>query len=208
MLLGLVLWCHILNVSAVSLGGRKEGRRLQERVDRVEEKAGALYAPQPWCPYDVCLAQFQPCLPQTNTPAQCNEALAQIISQPSNVAAVYMKQVIGNIYCPIYQWFTQDITAVAQQFQAANLVGISITDAFGNLVVNLGVDGVPQTISYVGQYKDMSFGTMRSYALNLQTFSRDEGELIFSISQTIYYPRGQMYVITLWLPLSKLPAVF
>lgn len=154
-----------------------------------------------WCP-----------LPPKASGSQCLLALERVVKQPQTCPQKYMSGAARAVYLPIYNWFINEngtgndqLGEVAVQFSRDNGVGVEIYDAFGNEIVNVGTDGVMQSLPLTTE--PLSFELARTWALNYPTFLRDEPNQIASITQNVYSVEGELLTIVIYKELSLLPIV-
>lgn len=143
--------------------------------------------------------------------SKCTLALERIVKQPRSCAQIYLSDAALNIYLPIYLWFStttggaSNVVAVAQQFVSENGVGVLVYDALGNNVANVKPDGT--VLANITIPPGPGFEVFRTWALNYQTFARDEKAQKASISQNVWNENGELLTIVIYKQLSLLPVV-
>lgn len=159
-------------------------------------------------PAGDCLGFSQYILPKRPTNKQCNLAIERIVYQPPAAIDTFLAKAGNAAQSPYYPWFTQGVDVAAKKLHGDYGVGVSVTNAFGQIIYDISSDGtVTVQLTDTPYDNDFYFVTERAFALNMATTNREIGDGLYYRSENIWGPDGQMYLVSVYVPLSTLPAL-
>ena len=129
----------------------------------------------------------------------CEAELANIAFQPQNCAYEYLERAARHVHDPQYRWFAEDVSAVAAEFYGDYFVGVEVVNAAGYGIAGVTPSGrVYSSFSNDYYYYDI----MRTMGTGLKTHFRSDDLTRYFITQLIWGPYGQLYIITVNLPFN------
>lgn len=157
-------------------------------------------------PAGDCLGFSQYVLPSNPTIKECNLALERIVYQPPAAINAFLDKVGRAAQTPYYPWFTQGVDVAANKLHADFSVGVAVTNALGQIIYSISDDGTSFGFSSNTFYTyDKYVDTQRAFALNLPATNRETVDSTYYRTAVIWGPDGQMYSVTVFVPLNTLP---
>ncbi len=132
----------------------------------------------------------------------CQVDIARIALQPKCLAYEYLEKAARAVHSPKFRWFTDKIQQVAEEFYGDNFVGIEVISAIGAGAASINSYGISEIIT------DLSFSYyyydfMRTAGIGLETHFRSDWLKDYLITQLVWSPNGELYIIAISLPMTN-----
>ncbi len=133
----------------------------------------------------------------------CQIEIAKIALQPKSLAYEYLEKAAHAVHSPKYRWFTEDLSNVAVEFYSDYFVGVDVTSATGFGLIYVSPNG--QVDNFAGKgvaldYAYYSYDTMRTMGIGLPTHFRSDQWQTYYITQLVWSPYGELFIISVSLP--------